>query len=169
MREFHGTRGTPPRSGSGVRIVQGEDQVETQGEDEIVDEDGVRECSRDFESGEGARSQRQPVRELDEEAKRARPRHRQCQPIEFLSRYAEDREVSTRGRLDRFEGLQQDRRQHVSESDGDSDRSDAATGVLAMQTDGGLQARQLSFRLAQFPQRRLRHGLRRGRDSPQYI
>lgn len=76
MREFYGTRGTPPRSGSGVRIVQGEDQVETQGEDEIVDEDGVRECSRNFESGESARSQRQSVRELDEEAKRARPRHR---------------------------------------------------------------------------------------------
>lgn len=169
MRELHGTSGTSARSGSGARILQGKDQVETQGEDEVVDEDGVRERSRDLESGEGARPQRQPVRELVEEAERARPRHRQRQPTEFLSRYAEDREASARGRLDRSEGLQQDRRQHVSEPDGDSHRSDAATGVLAMQTDGGLQARQLPFPLAQFPQRRLRHGLRRGRDCPQHI
>lgn len=110
MRELHGTSGTPARSGSGARVVQGDDQIETQDEDEVIDEDGVRECSRDIESGKGARSQRQPIRELLEEAERAYPRHRQCQPTEFLSRYAQDRKVSERVRLDRFEGLQQNRR-----------------------------------------------------------
>lgn len=170
MRELYGASDASTRGRRGVRVVQVGDEREGQSEDEEREagyENGVRERSRDPESGESARSrgsQWQPVRELFAKAERARARHRQRQPIEFLPNDAEDREVSARDRLDRSEGLQQDRRQYVSESDGDSHRSDAAAGVLAVQADGGLQARQLSLPLVQLPQRRLRHGLRRRRD-----
>lgn len=167
MRELHGTSDASARSGSSVRVMQGEDEVEDiQNEDEeheVDDKYGVRERSRDPKSREGTRthrSQRQPIRKLFEEVKRARPRYRQRQPAEFLSDHAKNREIPARDWLDRAEGLQQDRRQHVSKSDGDFDWTDATTSILAMQADSGLQARQLPLSLAQLPQRRLCHGLR---------
>jgi len=59
MRELHRTSDTSTRGGGDTRIVQSKSESEIQGKEQNRQAfDGIRECSRDLESGKSARAHR---------------------------------------------------------------------------------------------------------------